>query len=79
MKFIFLIVTLFIFVDYRAQNSKFEDIPKELIEKLTEMGIDNNIILNSYESQYFNFIFRDLEINFTNKRVGFVYSQKKKR
>ena len=78
MKVFFLLsVIMFNSVNCSAQKTKFEDIPKELILKLTEMGLDNSILLNSIESQYFNFIFKDLDYNFTNKRVGFVYSQRK--
>jgi hypothetical protein len=57
-----------------GQVRSFEDIPKEILEHLDDMGINGFPLLNSYESEYFNFIFMDsLNIfDFYGKSVGFI-------
>ena len=40
------------------------------------MGVDTSPLLNSYESAYFNVIFKDSlkGFDFTGKKIGFIYS-----
>lgn len=59
------------------QVHSFAEIPKDLLENINKMGVDNFAILNEYEGRYFNFIF---EIDFQNfnlvgKKMGFLRSK----
>jgi hypothetical protein len=57
-----------------GQVRNFNDIPKEILEQLDKMGVDNSPLLNSYESAYLNVIFKDSlnGFDFTNKKIGFI-------
>ena len=57
-----------------GQVRNFNDIPKEILEQLDKMGVDNSPLLNCYESAYLNVIFKDSlnGFNFSNKKVGFM-------
>lgn len=55
----------------------FSDVPKQLIDNLEKMGMDNSIILNEQEGKYLNYIFRtDVHgINLVGKQVAFLGSK----
>ena len=56
----------------QIQNSN--DIPKVFLEQLDKMGIDNSPLLNSYESEYLNVVFKDSLNGFDGKKIGFISS-----
>lgn len=53
-------------------------LPQSIINYLDEMGTDNSPILNKYESEYFNFFYKDFrkDFDFTGKKVGFMLSRR---
>ena len=55
----------------------FSEIPKDLLENMDKMGVDNSSILNEYEGRYFNFIFNidPQNFNLVGKKVGFLGSK----
>lgn len=55
----------------------FSEIPKDLLENIDKMGVDNSSILNEYEGRYFNFIFNidSQDFNLVEKKVGFLGSK----
>ena len=55
-------------------GQSFKDIPTEVLDQLDKMGVDKSTLLNSYESEYFNVVFKDekKDFDFTGKKVGFV-------
>lgn len=57
-----------------GQIRDFEEIPEKLINNFDKMGVNDEDYLNSYESDYFNFIFQDTrgDFDFTGKKIGFV-------
>ena len=59
---------------FYGQTPNFEDIPKNILEQLEKMGVDDSSLLNHYESVYLNFIFEKTrnDFDFTNKRIGFI-------
>lgn len=54
----------------------FNDIPNENISQLDKMGIEDSLLLNEYESDYFNVVYKDSlnRFDFSGKKVGFIYS-----
>lgn len=56
-----------------GQLRDFESVPKEILNGMPRMGKDCSSILNKYESDYFNVIFKDKLKGFdlTGKKVGF--------
>ncbi|GHT62543.1 hypothetical protein AGMMS50239_16150 [Bacteroidia bacterium] len=76
MKHILITIMLLSSVNLFGQIRNFKDIPKDILEQLDKMGVDNSPLLNSYESAYFNVIFKDSlkGFDFTGKKVGFIYS-----
>lgn len=58
----------------QIQNSN--DIPKVFLEQLDKIGIDNSPLLNSYESEYLNVVFKDSlnGFDFHGKKIGFISS-----
>jgi len=74
MKHLVIIMMLLSSVSLFGQVQNFNDIPKDLLENMDKMGIDNSPLLNSYEGSYFNVIFAKYRGNFdfTNKKVGFI-------
>ena len=52
----------------------YDDIPKEILEQLDQIGVDNSPLLNYYESTYLNVIFKDNinEFDFKEKKVAFI-------
>ena len=73
MKKILLILILLPIIGF-GQTRSFEEIPEKLIKNFDKMGVNDDAYLNSFESDYFNFIFQDKrgEFDFTGKKVGFV-------
>lgn len=63
-----------------GQVRNFGDIPKDILENLDKMGVDDSPLLNNYESSYFNAIFKDnlKGFDFTNKKVGFLKAGSKR-
>lgn len=63
-----------------GQVRNFSDIPKNVLEQLDKMGIDNSPFLNGYESAYFNVVFKENlnGFDFTNKKVGFIEAGSKR-
>lgn len=64
---------------YRERQVRnFEEIPLELLNNFKKMGIDNSSILNEYEVQYLNTIFRTDTNNFQffEKKIGFLGSKR---
>lgn len=67
-----------------GQVKNYSDIPKDILEQSDKMGVDNSNLLNSYESAYFNVVFKNSlnGFDFTNKKVyffgpgGLVFSSK---
>ncbi|SJM18155.1 hypothetical protein [Porphyromonas gingivalis] len=62
---------------HELQVHNFSQIPKDLLENMDKMGVDNSSILNEYEGRYFNFIFNiDPQVfNLVGKKVGFLESK----
>ncbi len=58
---------------HELQVRNFSEIPKDLLENMDKMGVDNSSILNEYEGRYFNFIFNidSQDFNLIGKKVGF--------
>jgi len=76
MKYLAIIVMLCSGMNLFGQVRNFNDIPKDILEQLDKMGVDGSSLLNSYESAYFNVVFKE-SINgfdFTGKKVGFIYN-----
>jgi hypothetical protein len=57
-----------------GKTRMFEEIPENLIKNFDKMGVNDDAYLNSFESDYFNFILQDKrgEFDFTGKKIGFV-------
>lgn len=62
---------------HELQVRNFSEIPKDLLENMDKMGVDNSSILNEYEGRYFNFIFKvdSQDFNLIGKKVGFLGSK----
>ena len=71
---------LFFNINLFGQVRYFNDIPKDILEQLGKMGIDDSPLLNSQESVFFNAIFKDplKGFDFTNKRIGFLSAGSKR-
>lgn len=74
MKYLTIIIMLLSNIDLLGQVRSFNNIPKEVLEQLDKMGSDSSPFLNTYESEYFNIIFKDSlnDFDFTNKKIGFL-------
>jgi len=74
MKHLIIAIMLLTSVNLFGQVRDFNDIPKDILEQLNRMGVDNTPLLNCYESAYLNVIFKDSlnEFDFTGKKVGFI-------
>jgi hypothetical protein len=55
----------------------FSEVPKDLVDNLGKMGMDDSIILNDQEGQYLNFVFKTEAqgINLAGKKVAFLGSK----
>jgi hypothetical protein len=69
-----LLILIFLPMIGFGQTRSFEEIPEKLIKNFDKMGVNDDAYLNSFESDYFNFIFQDRrgEFDFTGKKVGFI-------
>ena len=59
------------------QTRSFEEIPEKLIKNFDKMGVNDDAYLNIFESEYFNFIFKDKKEGFDltgKKKIGFIMS-----
>lgn len=58
---------------HELQVRNLSEIPKDLLENMDKMGVDNSSILNEYEGRYLNFIFNidPQDFNLVGKKVGF--------
>jgi len=63
---------------HERQVHNFAEIPIELLDHLDKMGVDTSSILNEYEVEYLNFIFRidPNDFNLVGKKVGFLGSKR---
>ena len=52
---------LFFSVGLFGQIQNSNDIPKEFLEQLEKMGVDNSPLLNGYESEYLNVLYFDMQ------------------
>ncbi len=67
---------LFSSINLFGQVLNFNAIPKDILNQLDKMGVDGSSMLNSYESAYFNVVFKENlnGFDFTGKKVGFIHS-----
>lgn len=74
MKYLAIIIMLFSGINLLGQVRSFNDIPKDILEQLDKMGIDDSPMLSSHESAYFNEVFKENlnGFDFTGKKVGFI-------
>lgn len=74
MKYLAIIMMLFSGINLLGQVQNFTDIPKDILEQLDKMGIDDSPMLSSHESAYFNEVFKENlnGFDFTGKKVGFI-------
>lgn len=75
-KYLAITIMLFFSMSIFGQVNSFKDIPTEILDNLDKTGVDKSALLNSYESAYFNVIFKDSkkDYDFTGKKVGFIAS-----
>lgn len=76
MRYLAITIILFFSINIFGQVRNFNDIPKDILNQLVKMGVDGSTLLNSYESAYFNIIFKENlnGFDFTGKKIGFIYS-----
>lgn len=74
MKYLAIIIMLFSGINLLGQVRSFNDIPKDILEQMDKMGVDDSPMLSSHESAYFNVIFKENlnGFDFTGKKVGFI-------
>ena len=74
MRILAIMVTLMSSINLFGQVRDFINVPKEILERMPEMGKDCSAVLNNYESDYFNVIFNDTrkDFDFAGKKVGFI-------
>lgn len=53
----------------------FNEIPNENISQLDKMGLEDSPLLNEFESDYFNVVYKDSlnGFNFSEKKIGFIH------
>lgn len=75
-KYLAITIMLFFSMSIFGQVNSFKNIPTEILGNLDKTGVDKSALLNSYESEYFNVIFKDSkkDFDFTGKKVGFIAS-----
>jgi hypothetical protein len=80
MRYPVLIIMLLTYMSISGQVRNFNDIPKDILRQLNNMGADSSPLLDSCESAYFNVIFKDNlnGFDFTNKRIGFLSAGSKR-
>ena len=77
MRFFLLIFSMILFgcsTDIHSQIKQFNDFPKEVLEQMDKMGIDEKSLLTKIEADYFNILLQDLRNNFDfcGKKVAFL-------
>lgn len=76
MKHLSIIIFLFFVVkmDLYCQERNFNNVNSDILEYFSEMGKNQSVFLNNYESDYFNEVFKSSrnEFDFTDKKVGFI-------
>ena len=74
MKHLIVAIVLLAGASLIGQIRNYNDIPKDILDQLYKMGVDNSPLLNSYESAYLNIIFQDSlkGFDFTGKKIGFL-------
>ncbi|NDW13673.1 hypothetical protein D0T50_12340 [Bacteroides sp. 214] len=74
MRLILIILCSFLNLNLQGQESTFRNIPKDILEDLNKMGVDESPVLNEYESTYFNAIFYKprMDFDFAGKKIGFI-------
>ncbi|GHV72557.1 hypothetical protein FACS1894201_02460 [Bacteroidia bacterium] len=74
MKYLIINIVLLHSINLFGQMQKFDSIPKEILNQLDKMGIDNSPLLNYCESAYFNVVFGKSRkvFDFTEKKIGFL-------
>jgi hypothetical protein len=74
MKHLIIGIMLLSSVSLFEQVRSFNPIPKDVLEQLDKMGVDDSLLLNGYESACFNVIFENARksFDFTAKNVGFM-------
>ena len=72
-KLLLIFVALFLVMNLFGQVRNFEEIPKDILKHFDKMGINDSLVLNKYESAYFNVRFKDSlnGFDFTNKKIVF--------
>lgn len=57
-----------------AQVISFNEISIEYISQYDKMGVDDSPLLNEYESDYFNYVYKESlnGFNFSGKKIGFI-------
>ena len=75
-KYLAITIMLVFSISVFGQVYSFKNIPTEILDNLDKMGVDKSTLLNSYESEYFNVIFKDSkkDFDFTGKKLGFIAS-----
>lgn len=58
-KYLAITIMLVFSISVFGQVYSFKNIPTEILDNLDKMGVDKSTLLNSYESEYFNVIFKD--------------------
>ena len=73
-KYFAITLMLFFCMNIFGQVREFHSIPTERSNQLDKMGIDDSTMLNSYESDFLNEVFKDsLKVfDFIEKRIGFL-------
>ena len=73
-KYFAITLMLFFCMNIFGQVREFHSIPTERSNQLDKMGIDDSTMLNSYESDFLNEVFKDsLKVfDFIGKRIGFL-------
>ncbi|WP_291582851.1 hypothetical protein [Bacteroides sp.] len=86
MKHLVITIMLLLTVDLLGQVRHLEDLPRDILEQLDKMGIDDVPLLNYHESTYLNMVFekKRKDFDFTEKKIAFfgpgglVFSDKQK-
>lgn len=74
MKNSIIIFFMLIGVNISAQIRSFDEIPTNILNQIDKMGVNDSLVLNNYESDYFNVVFKDSlsNFNFSKKKIGFI-------
>ena len=66
-------------VQIEREIREFHEIPQELLKHFDKMGVDTSEVLNIYEANYLNFVFKVSveDFDFKDKKIGFMWSLSK--